>query len=281
MLSLEATLVHAKQQLASSSDTEAIDAELLLAHSIGKDRSYLYAWPEKELTVDQYCIFESLLSKRLQGEPIAYLLGAREFWSLDLQVTPDVLIPRPDTELLIEYVLQQVLPSDSSLMDMGTGSGAIALALASERPQWHLLATDFSSKALQVAGANAKHLAINNVRFVESNWFVDVTSSMFDLIVSNPPYIAESDKHLKQGDLRFEPLAALASGHDGLDDLREIISMAPTYLKANGGLVLEHGYDQAEAVQALLAQAGFIRREVIKDYGGQERISAGWLENGP
>ncbi len=272
----------------NATDSVTLDAELLLAHSLRKDRSFLYAWPDKLLSNDEQAAFNVLLNKRCAGHPVAYLLGEREFWSLTLQVTSDVLIPHPETELLVEKVLQLKLPAAAKVLDMGTGSGAIALALASERPEWQLFASDFSAKALEVAKANARNLLLNNIAFLQSNWFESLAVAQtgteqpnkFDLIVSNPPYIVSTDQHLQQGDLRYEPITALESGLDGLRDLREIIDSAPYYLTPKGCVVLEHGFDQAADVLRLLGQAGFKGCEVVKDYNGLDRISIGWMDGG-
>ena len=216
------------------------------------------------------------MQRRLNGEPIAYILGSREFYGLQLKTTPATLIPRPDTETLVEAALAKV-PQNASLniLDLGTGTGAVALAIASQRPQTKVTAVDASLEALKVATENAQSLNLCNVRLIESNWFSALGSEKFDVIVSNPPYIAKDDEHLKQGDLRFEPLSALASGVDGLDDIRKIIQDAPEYLNPNGWLMLEHGYDQAEAVAALLKARSFSQIADAKDIAGTLRVTFG------
>lgn len=219
--------------------------------------------------------FQTLLTARRGGQPIAYLTGEREFWSLTLQVNEHTLIPRPETETLIEWALELALPPAARVADWGTGSGAIALALASERPAWQLLATDISEDALVVARDNARRLALANVKTLCTDWELGLEGQKFDLLVSNPPYVVQSDPHLEQGDLRFEPRSALASGPQGLDALRRIISVAPDYLEAGGWLLLEHGYDQGSEVLELLESAGFSATQCRQDLAGMDRISGG------
>ncbi|MGH8073891.1 MAG: peptide chain release factor N(5)-glutamine methyltransferase [Lysobacter sp.] len=252
------------------------DAELLLAHVLGRPRSWLYAHGDDALDVATHARFEDLLARRRAGEPVAYLTGHRGFWRFDLQVSPATLIPRPETELLVELALAR-LPADRPLRiaDLGTGSGAIALALAHERPKAHVLATDASADALSIATTNAQTLALVNVRFLQGDWFAPVVAETFDLIASNPPYIADDDVHLGEGDLRFEPRSALASGSDGLDALRRIAAEAPTYLEPGGWLLLEHGWDQGDAVRELLAAAGLVEVETVRDLEQRDRISVG------
>jgi release factor glutamine methyltransferase len=217
-----------------------------------------------------------LLVRRLQGEPVAYILSYREFYGMALQVTPATLIPRPDTETLVETALAKI-PEDSSadVLDLGTGSGAIALAIAQHRPLANVFALDASEAALEVARGNAESLAIVNVNFLLSDWYGAITQQRFDVIASNPPYIEQDDEHLQRGDLRFEPLTALASGKDGLADIRRIVQDCLIYLKPQGWLMLEHGYKQALAVRDLLAEHGLVAIETIKDLGGNERVTIG------
>lgn len=278
-LSLKQALQWAVGVLATRTESAHLDAELLLAHVLKKPRSYLFTWPEKTLDNEQSSAFQTLVEQRLQGKPIAYLMGKREFWTLELSVTPDTLIPRPETELLVELALERIPPDQScNILDLGTGTGAIALALASERPQAQIIAIDQSFSALQIAKLNAEHYQLPNIQFMQSYWFTNLVNTinpLFDVIVSNPPYIAESDEHLKQGDVRFEPLTALAAGHDGLDDLKLIIQQAPAYLNKHGRLLVEHGYDQGLAVRQLFAQAGFTAIATRQDLAGHDRVTFG------
>lgn len=264
----------ARAQLPGS-DTPRLDAELLLAHVLQKPRSYLLTWPERELSAEQLTQFETLMARRQQGQPVAYLLGEQGFWSLALQVSSDTLIPRPDTERLVEVALELGPQRPAQVLDMGTGSGAIALALAAERSQWQLTGVDRMPGAVALAEANRARLGLPNARFLLSDWFSAVADQRFALIVSNPPYIAADDPHLQQGDVRFEPASALVSGIDGLDDIRRILSAAPDYLEQDGWLLLEHGWQQADAVARLLTQRGFAEVQSWRDLGGQQRVTGG------
>jgi release factor glutamine methyltransferase len=250
------------------------DAEILLGHVLQQGRTWLYTWPEREVTADSEARYRQLLEARAGGEPVAYLTGEREFWSLSLRVTPDTLIPRIETETLVEWALALDLPAAAAVADLGTGSGAIALALASERPQWCVTGSDFSAAALDVARANAQRLKLQ-VHWCESNWLQAFDGQRFDLVVSNPPYIATGDSHLSRGDLRFEPATALSSGSDGLRDIRELVRRAPDYLRSGGWLLLEHGYDQGAAVRELLKVAGYECIETRCDLAGHDRITGG------
>ncbi|MBU3059551.1 peptide chain release factor N(5)-glutamine methyltransferase [Pseudomonas indica] len=257
------------------SPTARLDAELLLAHVLGKSRSYLRTWPEQAVTGEQAQRFAALIERRRTGEPVAYILGRQGFWSLDLEVAPHTLIPRADTELLVETALALLPAGPARVLDLGTGTGAIALALASERPGWTLVGVDRVPEAVALAERNRVRLKRGNARFCESHWFSALAGERFQMILANPPYIAADDRHLGEGDVRFEPASALVAGPDGLDDIRAIIEQAPAYLEAGGWLLLEHGFDQAAAVRDLFAERGFITVESRRDLGGHERISLG------
>ncbi len=252
------------------------EAELLLLHVLGRERGWLFAHATDLLDPATAEAFAALLQRRIAGEPVAYLLGRRGFWTLDLAVSPATLIPRPETERLVELALER-LPEGVPLRiaDLGTGSGAIALALASERPLAQIVATDMSADALAVAAGNARQHGLANVAFRQGSWHAPLAGERFDLIASNPPYIASDDPHLAQGDLRFEPTTALASGHDGLDDIRLIIAGAPAHLQPGGWLLMEHGWDQGEAIRALLEGAGFVEVETALDLEQRDRVSLG------
>jgi release factor glutamine methyltransferase len=264
--------------LAIPLDEAAIDARLLLQQVLGVDHAWLIAHINDELSDTKTEPFENLLARRLEGEPIAYISGVREFYGLPLKTKPVTLIPRPDTETLVEIALDK-LPANQTLkiLDLGTGTGAIALVIAKNRPQAQVTAVDFSTEALAVANENAVNLDLAHVRFIQSDWFSNLQGEKFDVIVSNPPYIAENDPHLMQGDLRFEPLTALASGKDGLDDIRHIIKAAPSYLNSHGWLMLEHGYDQAEKVAELLRLYGFEQISHAQDLAGTVRVTFGTM----
>jgi release factor glutamine methyltransferase len=285
---------HSKQLEAAlklDSGGARIEVQCLLQAVLQVDRAWLFAHPEYLLDEKQHARYMNLLERRLSGEPVAYLLGEREFYRLNFKVSPATLIPRPETELLVEQVLQRIpspptpLPqareggrqvergSKFRVLDLGTGSGAIALSIAHARPDAQVVAVDASDAALEIARENARRLNINNVRLLQSDWFSSLQGERFDLIVSNPPYIAANDAHLSQGDVRFEPRSALASGTDGLDDIRRIIVQAKDHLNVNGWLLLEHGYDQAAPVRVLLQQAGFTGVFSARDLAGIERVT--------
>lgn len=264
-----------KSQMSLSSETAALDCELLLCHCLGKDRTYVYTWPEREVDSAIEIEFQKLLKRRIDGEPIAYLIGQREFWSLPLHVNNSTLIPRPDTERLVEVALDLQLPAQASVLDLGTGTGAIALALANEKSDWRVLGVDVTGDAVQLAQHNALELEIQNAQFLQSNWFENIPAQQFDLIVSNPPYIAENDPHLMQGDVRFEPRRALVAAKNGLAAITEIANTAPNYLCGGGWLLFEHGYEQAPAVRTLLSQLNYVDISTWQDWSGNERVTGG------
>ncbi len=275
---IDSSLAEASRML-SASPTPRLDAELLLAHALNKPRSYFFTWPEALLTTEQITNFQNLVEQRKAGIPVAYLIGHREFWSLQLKVTEATLIPRPDTELLVELALKQDLSKATndmlklSVADLGTGTGAIALALAKEHPDWKVTAIDKSPEALAVARENAISNNISNVDFTEGSWCSQLEDASMDMIVSNPPYIRSDDPHLNEGDVRYEPMTALISGSDGLDDIRTIARESLQTLKPGGWLLLEHGYDQGEAVQNILSLAGFTQARTEMDLAGHDRVT--------
>lgn len=274
MSSVAKLLQWGRQQLIGS-DEALCDTQVLLCHVLKKDRAWLFAWSDREIDAHDEIRYHELIGRRAEGIPVAHLTGKRGFWSLQLAVDEHTLIPRPETEHLVEKALQL---GDAGLqlkvLDLGTGSGAIALAIASERPRWQVTAVERSEQALQVAENNAKALALRNLRLLRGDWFHPV-QGRYHLVVSNPPYVAENDPHLSRGDLRFEPAQALASGPDGLDDIRHIVKTAPHYLEAGGWLLFEHGYDQAAACREMLQESGFSSIFCARDLAGHERLSGG------
>lgn len=273
MATIQQLLTEGRQSL--DSDSAALDVELLLASVLGKSRTYLYTWPEKEVAVEALDAFQSMLSQRLKGVPVAYLLGSREFWSLQLKVTPDTLIPRPETELLVEAALELLPSSPQCVLDLGTGTGAIALALASEREHWQLLAVDRVSEAAALAEINRRLCGVENVRVVQGSWGDAVAPGCWHMIVSNPPYIDQDDPHLRQGDVRYEPSSALVAARQGLADIESVCCQSLTLLVDGGWLLLEHGYRQGCDVQRLMTELGYDEIKTLKDLSGQDRVTRG------
>ena len=261
--------------LSQSSPSAALDTQILLSSVLDCNSAHLMTWPEKELTAEQETSFLDLLEQRRSGRPVAHLTGTREFWSLEFNVDNSTLIPRPETETLIEFVLQKFSDQDHlKMLDMGTGTGAIAITLATEKPGWTIFASDISEQALQLAEQNnKKHQAC--VHFVKSDWFEDISDKNFDIIISNPPYIEADDPHLKQGDVQFEPLSALIAGSSGMDDIEQLCEHARTYLNNDGWLIVEHGYNQQQLVADCFSINDFIDIEQVKDLSGHTRMTAG------
>jgi release factor glutamine methyltransferase len=280
--SIKATLSSASAQL--NTEEAATEAQILLQHVLNVNRAWLIAHQDDALQANIHAAYRALINRRINGEPIAYILGYREFYGLKLKVSPATLIPRADTETLVDAALAKIPPHEKShIIDLGTGTGAIALGIAKHRPQAHVTALDTSQAALDIAIENAKNLEIRNINFMLSDWFSALNQDnnlkqKFEVIVSNPPYIEANDAHLKQGDLRFEPISALASGSDGLDDIRSIISQAKNHLNPHGYMMLEHGCNQAQVVADLLKQAGFCEVETLKDLGGNHRVTLGCIK---
>lgn len=277
------TIANCLQQssiLAGVSDSPRLDVELLLCDLLQKDRTYLFTWSDKTLSPEQLKAFTSLLNRRVSGEPIAHIIGRREFWSLSLMVNNSTLIPRPDTELLVEAALGLFAEDDEAqsrrLLDLGTGTGAIVLALANEKPSWHCVGVDKELAAVELAEKNRQQLHLQQVTILQSDWFSALGGEApFDVIVSNPPYIDPDDEHLRQGDVRFEPLSALVADNKGLADLAFIIAQAPQYLTKNGWLLVEHGYDQGEAVRELFSAHHYEDINTFRDFGRNERVTIG------
>ena len=265
----------ASSQLKNISDTPKLDAEVMLLHIIHQQRGYLYTWPDERLTSEQVTAFGEMVARRLLGTPIAHIVGEREFWSLPFMVNPTTLIPRPDTEILVETALNLPLADNARVLDLGTGTGAIALSLAYEKSEWKITAVDKIIEAVALAKANRAHLKLPQVEIVQSDWFDSVGSYDFNLIVSNPPYIDETDEHLSQGDVRFEPQSALTAGEEGFADLYHIASCARDYLAPGGYLLLEHGYGQAIQLRDKMIELGYENVATVRDFGSNDRCTLG------
>ncbi len=278
MISIRQALNETLRTLAATdTDSARLEAELLLCEAAGINRTAIIAWPERPLEPAGYARLQTLLRRRMQGEPIAYILGRREFWGLPLAVGRGVLIPRPDTELLVEITLA-ALSAESPLIcaDLGTGSGAVACALAAERPGWTLIGIERAADALTIAAVNADRLQLDNLHLLQSDWLTAIAPNSLDAVVANPPYIRADDPHLRRGDLRFEPAAALVSGSDGLDAVRTIIAQAPACLRRCGWLAIEHGWDQGEPVRRLFERAALKQVRTHRDLAGHERVTSGF-----
>lgn len=271
---IEAALIWARRILSPITDSAATDAEVLLGYTVNKDRAWLITHAKDPFAPNDFGRFENMIKRRVEGEPVAYITGTRAFWSLELCVTPKTLIPRPETELLVEHALLKIpLDAEWDIADLGTGSGAIALAIAAERPKCRVTATDISSAALAVARKNRARLALYNVNFRQGYWFGPLVSQRFHIIVANPPYVANDDPHLYRGDLAYEPDISLRAGAEGLDALRVIIKQAVNYLEPDGWLLLEHGYTQGQVVQRLMEHYAGKNMSLWKDYTSLDRIS--------
>ena len=266
-------------QLAATSESAHLDAEVFLLYCLNKSKSFLYTWPEKTLTPEQWKRFQQMVLRRQKGTPVAHIVGEREFWSLPFIVNDTTLIPRPDTEILVETALNLPLKSQARVLDLGTGTGAIALALASEREHWNITAIDKVDEAVELAKANRENLKLPQVEILQSDWFSAVDCRDFDLIVSNPPYIDAADEHLHQGDVRFEPLSALTAAEEGFADLFHIANTARDYLALGGYLLLEHGFEQAIPLREKLNELGYENVATVRDFGSNDRCTLGrWPE---
>jgi release factor glutamine methyltransferase len=275
-MNIQQALQQAGKELAETSPSAMLDAQVLLTHVLRCNTAHLAAWPEKTLSDAQLADFQKLVEKRRQGVPVAHLTGSREFWSLDFSVDDSTLIPRPESETLVEYLLDNFGNRENlKLLDMGTGTGAIAISIATEKPGWAIVASDISEQALELARQNCRQHDTSNVTLIHSDWFQNIDEKNFDIIISNPPYIASDDPHLSQGDVRFEPHSALSSGVTGMDDIEHICSQAKKYLRQNGWLMVEHGYNQKQLVAECFAKNGFSAIEQKQDLSGHTRMTAG------
>lgn len=275
-MNIQQALQQASLSLSEATPTATLDAEVLLTFVLQCNTAHLAAWPEKKLNEDQQTRYLGLIQQRSQGVPVAHLTQQREFWSLNFSVNDSTLIPRPDTETLVEYILSNFNDTENlTLLDMGTGTGAIAISIASEKPTWEIIACDLSEDALALAKHNSNNHQTDNITFIQSDWFSNISCHDFDIIVSNPPYIAASDPHLQQGDVRFEPESALISGDTGMDDIEHLCLHAKNYLKNDGYLIVEHGYNQQQQVAECFTKNGFINIEQEQDLAGHIRMTAG------
>lgn len=280
-MNIQQALQHARQTLSARDEPEAgesadIDAQVLLSHVLQCNSAHLIAWPEKELDETQAASYLQLIQQRKEGFPVAHLTGQREFWSLDFSVDNSTLIPRPETETLVEFILEKFGDRKNlKLLDLGTGTGAIAIAIASEKPAWQIFASDVSEQALKLATKNSERHHTSNTTFIHSDWFSNIIEHDFDIIVSNPPYIANNDPHLQTGDVRFEPQSALTAGKTGTDDIEHLCLHAKNHLQKNGWLIVEHGYNQAQLVADCFAENGYEKIAQKKDLSGHTRMTAG------
>ncbi len=271
-------LKQSTEKLQNVSESARLDAEVLLCSILACDRAYLFTWPEKSLDSAQLTACDEVLIRRISGEPVAYILGEKEFWSLPFFTDKNTLIPRPDTEVLVEQVLARTTPSENRILDLGTGTGAIALAIAKERPMFCVEAVDKFPEVVALAEKNRTRLDCQNVRVFQSDWYAQ-TQGTFQVIVSNPPYIEPDDPHLAMGDVRHEPHSALVADDQGLSDLKVIISAGFGFLSSSGFLAVEHGYQQAEIVRSIFLQAGYAGVETVQDYGGRDRVTLGYVKS--
>lgn len=275
-MNIQQALQQASQALSETSPSAGLDAQVLLTHTLHCNSAHLAAWPEKDLSEQQASQYLRLIQQRIKGVPVAHLTGTREFWSLNFNVDDSTLIPRPETETLVEFILEKFAGiKNFKLLDMGTGTGAIAIAIAKEKPEWQIFASDVSEQALDLARQNSDLHQTDNTTFTHSNWFNEITDHDFDIIVSNPPYIAEDDPHLSAGDVRFEPQSALTSGVEGMDDIEHLCLHAKNHLTNNGWLIVEHGYNQNQLVADCFAKNDYTQIEQKKDLSGHTRMTAG------